>query len=195
MHTFFNGWRRKIGCGTLLIAMAFTLGWVRSLILVDFVGLPSTAITYFIVSHGGLLEFQMAAPASQTAAPLQRSEISQTTTIASTRQVWSVNPPPVLWGSMWLHWYDVYGVRVGLVDVIWKHYEIEWQRGFGSLLLVSGNEDGRHAIKAVVPYWIVCIPLTLLSVYLILWKPRQRRGGWGQQTGALENAAAEAFPT
>ena len=27
-----------------------------------------------------------------------------------------------------------------------------------------------------VPYWSVTIPLTLISAYLILWKPRQRTG-------------------
>lgn len=26
----------------------------------------------------------------------------------------------------------------------------------------------------IVPYWVLAWPLTLLSVYLILWKPRKR---------------------
>jgi len=31
MRAFFSGWRRKIGCVTLLMALAFMGGWVRSL--------------------------------------------------------------------------------------------------------------------------------------------------------------------
>jgi hypothetical protein len=31
MREFFRGWRRKVGCVTLLIACVFAAGWVRSL--------------------------------------------------------------------------------------------------------------------------------------------------------------------
>lgn len=30
MHDFFNGWRRKVGVATLVMACVFTAGWVRS---------------------------------------------------------------------------------------------------------------------------------------------------------------------
>ena len=35
MGTFFHGWRRKLGCVTLVLACVFTVGWVRSLLIGD----------------------------------------------------------------------------------------------------------------------------------------------------------------
>ena len=33
--------------------------------------------------------------------------------------------------------------------------------------------DGGYVHLAIIPYWIIVLPLTLLSAYLILWKPRK----------------------
>ena len=38
MREFFQGWRRKMGCVLLLVAAAFTGGWIRSLSVVDTFG-------------------------------------------------------------------------------------------------------------------------------------------------------------
>jgi hypothetical protein len=32
----------------------------------------------------------------------------------------------------------------------------------------------------MIPYWSIMLPLTLLSAYLILWKPRKRDSGLTQ---------------
>ena len=41
MREFFHGWRRKVGCVTSLMALAFTAGWVRSCTSTDFVIIPT----------------------------------------------------------------------------------------------------------------------------------------------------------
>ena len=41
MGSFFQGWRRKIGLMTLLLALVFMSGWVRSFITGDFVTFPA----------------------------------------------------------------------------------------------------------------------------------------------------------
>lgn len=35
MREFFRGWRRRLGCITLLMAVVVTIGWVRSLFIGD----------------------------------------------------------------------------------------------------------------------------------------------------------------
>lgn len=38
MGKFFKDWRRKVGCGLLLVAMIFLAGWMRSTVVRDYVG-------------------------------------------------------------------------------------------------------------------------------------------------------------
>ena len=40
MGSFFHSWRRKAGCVSLVMALVFTIGWVRGLIYVDVLTLP-----------------------------------------------------------------------------------------------------------------------------------------------------------
>ena len=42
--------------------------------------------------------------------------------------------------------------------------------------LSGGAAPIRNMRLAVIPYWSLVLPLTLLSAYLFLWKPRQRTG-------------------
>lgn len=48
---------------------------------------------------------------------------------------------------------------------------------FYSDLASPFDEDWYFGADGIrLPYWIIAIPLTLLSAYLILWQPRQRTG-------------------
>ena len=40
MREFFHGWRRKVGCVTLVMACALTIGWMRSVTKCDEVRIP-----------------------------------------------------------------------------------------------------------------------------------------------------------
>jgi len=52
MGDFFRGWRRKIGCVTLLLACLFATGWIRSQIVADVImfhcGPRTTGIVYSV---------------------------------------------------------------------------------------------------------------------------------------------------
>ncbi len=41
MDDFFHGWRHKLGLLTLVIAIMFVVGWIRSLVVTDSLHLPS----------------------------------------------------------------------------------------------------------------------------------------------------------
>jgi hypothetical protein len=47
-----------------------------------------------------------------------------------------------------------------------------------SVLGISYTRDDRSGLDRyhflIIPYWLIAVPLTLLSAYLILWKPRKR---------------------
>ncbi|MDB5347365.1 MAG: hypothetical protein JWP89_5742 [Schlesneria sp.] len=55
--------------------------------------------------------------------------------------------------------------------------KIEWSLGWGNFRIGEGRNANptANAIKfAFAPYWSMTLLLTLLSAYLILWKPRKR---------------------
>ena len=131
MREFFKGWRRKVGCGTLVMAMAFMLGWGRSLVCYDWLALSSGSKQYVVMSQDQKLG-------------LQHYDGNQ----------WS--PNTLDWGS---------GLHTDLSDDLngkrfsWHHY---WFFHIGDDIWV-------------VSYWCLTIPLTLLSAYLVLWKPRKAK--------------------
>lgn len=54
MHSFFHGWRRKTGFVTLVMALAFVGGWIRSLSVTDSWQFPVGNRWHVgFVSHGG----------------------------------------------------------------------------------------------------------------------------------------------
>ena len=55
MCEFFRGWRRKTGCVTLFLALAFTGGWVRSLRNCDTIDASVFQRTYELRSDCGYL--------------------------------------------------------------------------------------------------------------------------------------------
>jgi hypothetical protein len=53
MREFFTGWRRRIGCITLLMAVVVTVAWVRSLFIGDYMLLRG----YEILSQEGAISW------------------------------------------------------------------------------------------------------------------------------------------
>jgi hypothetical protein len=56
---FFRGWRRKVGCVTLLMTLGFMAGWVRSLITMDELTVPGIRATHYLNSTDGTLGWWM----------------------------------------------------------------------------------------------------------------------------------------
>jgi hypothetical protein len=126
MHTFFHGWRRKVGIVSLVMACGLTSAWMRSQFFRDVFCWSIGHEAEVIISDDGIL-------------------------------------------SWW---------RLSLQHPLPQR----WNPGF-----VNRGRDGSYYFRArdwyvelgesdslSVPYWHSVIPLTLLSAYLILWKPRKR---------------------
>jgi hypothetical protein len=53
MRGFFKGWRRRVGCITLMMACALGSGWIRSLSSWDLVAFPIGKRTHQLTSYRG----------------------------------------------------------------------------------------------------------------------------------------------
>jgi hypothetical protein len=142
MREFFRGWRRKVGCVTLLMACALLVGWVRSHVVLDSLSFSVRCqVTESLVSGGGLVAWQ-----------------AKTNT----------SPPSVTWNTA--------PVTDSFDGFNFPSMRCSWRRfGFGLGEFVPEEEfDTERIVFRIVPYWSLILPLTLLSAYLILWKPRQQ---------------------
>ena len=159
MHTFFHGWRRKAGCVTLVLACAFCGGWVRSGLKFDFVTVSMGGTEYRIGSFDGALRLIWQAP-------LVREAASQT----SPRFGWDSGEL----SSLGIFATDENNVRTRTRLDVWKEYDVEWRWDWGGFNGGSATHQNTRTTAYEFRYWSVTIPLTLLSAYLILWKPRKR---------------------
>jgi len=142
MGSYFKSWRRTIGVVTLMLALVFTGGWVRSLSVMDVVLFGSGKYT---------MEHCVSVDHSLVWGRL-RTDDSRSIIVFP---VWETS------GSSNL---DAFLDRANL--------RCSWRRcGFGVGEMNAGPAD-RHTIW-IIPYWSIVIPLTLLSAWLLLSKPRK----------------------
>ncbi len=149
MGEFFRGWKRKVGFMTLMMALALAGGWVRSAFVEDSIEIPTgrhSSIS-LVSGYSQLLLKVDLHPCSDDTLP-----------IPTWRSV-------KLWGG--IRWYD------DLPTV----FQWEWN-GFALAevpyqeLLDDDWQDYRSTYY-FAPYWSITIPLTLVSLWVLLSKPRQ----------------------
>jgi hypothetical protein len=154
MHTFFHGWRRKAGVATLVMALALMGGWLRSYARWDFVQVNGQPWRYAIESAVGNLRLIRTTPIAST--PLLGFDSGGLKGLAhinvDDNGITTYEP----------------GYSVGTV---WR---FDWHTFHISDNMVDRNSLSFRVGVCAAPYWSVTIPLTLLSAYLILWKPRKR---------------------
>ncbi len=147
MGDYFKPGRRKIGCVTLVLASLFMAGWVRS--------------SFFI--EGVVIPLGMKSSASLVS--------SDSSLIWLTQQ-----------GDGFFCYPNIVSRRFSDIDDrIFENplFEWRWKRcGFGIGASVDGTKQvGNQMIQmtpgtvAVVPCWSVTIPLTFISLWLLLSKP------------------------
>jgi hypothetical protein len=157
MCEFFRGWRRKIGVLTLLMACLLAAAWVRSLIITDLICIPFGQLTEEVfVSEEGKLTWQ---------------------------RIREEDPASVPTHLLWKCFYSGVG-GVDDDDPPVSHCRF------------LGIEVGEYTSKQMgsafpsafcsIPYWLFVIPLTLVSVFLMLSKPRK-----STQTKITESIPAE----
>jgi hypothetical protein len=159
MRSFLIGWRRKTGCILLMAALALMAGWVRSKYLFDVCNCPmgqnyAVALTSWQESFAIRVGWDKDDPWNDYCWDTRDHDN------------WGyVNDPestcyrfkqPIPDGSgCFVTWYLLSdGAGIGVTPL--------HQRSYCKMVF------------AIVPYWSVILPLTLLSAYLILWMPQKR---------------------
>ena len=138
MREFFRGWRRKVGVVTLVMASLFAAGWVRSIMMLDIVIIPSgpfvTVTTISNDNYFGVQYHRRIDPPNGSSIPTWKHVVDSTKIkrlLADRQMTWH--------GS-------IGGFRRG---------EIEMERP-GQLVVY------------LIPYWSITVPLTLVSFWLLL---------------------------
>jgi hypothetical protein len=160
MRDFFKGWRRKAGCVALVMACVLAGAWTRSRLTVDRLRHFTEASGYELISSGGRIWWET-------------FEVTEGPGGNPTEVVFRTETDPI--GASKYSPYDGFAPFNDLkinTRVIFAGFDIgNYQWGSAS----SSQPTTYYRCKAWgVPYWFFAIPLTLLSAYLILWKPRPK---------------------
>lgn len=149
MGDFFHGWRRKAGLTTLAMACLLAVAWMRSRVYGDFITFDRGDRTnQFLASFQGGIKWIRSSHESVVAPTIPPRFLFSIRFVAESDE--SLQP-----------------IFAGQINTGW-----EWQwRGFG---FVCGKAVVSGYIVSVwkVPYLSLVSPLTLLSAWLILIKPR-----------------------
>jgi len=152
MRKFFRSWKRKLGVVTLLIACVFAGGWARSF--------DRRETIAFRFGEDNRIEFGS-----------NQSQFTLALNLCADGKHYGDK------------FYSSSASRKVDAEIDARH--IKWQRSFGEFMFrrltyleadpslrwyPSGGSD---IISWTFPYWSIVIPLTLLSAWLLLSKPRQ----------------------
>ncbi len=157
MSNVFHGWRRKFGLVTLVMALVFMGGWIRSRVVGEELTVRTVKRAHFLASYDGWLRWEC-----YTLVP--GIESSDFAAIARCRTQWLVDDPKTYqYGGLWRDrmdwWIDRYGFQLGNTNI--------------DTVISANNQPILIPVFAlIIPYVYVTILLTLLSVYLLLTKPR-----------------------
>jgi len=141
---FFHGWRRRIGVVTLVMALVFMVGWVRSLDISDEISTDFNNSAYNITSQRGVLEFSR----------VNRGDFGRFMHLESQKM-----DTPEDWG----------GPSCWDPDI----YDVKWRFSFGPFDFGYAIVNGQNCDIYGFQYWSIVIPFSLLSAYLLLSKPRK----------------------
>lgn len=171
MSEFFRGWRRKIGVLTLLLACVLMGGWLRSLRAVN-----NVAFTIGGHSLVQLISRDEALAVRRIKSRLAVKELS----VDRVSLIGFQAPQGNSTGNLAINVDPPARTAEGSpFDWIMKRYGFE----------IGNCADKQFPLQIFVvrvPYWFMVIPLTLISAYLFLTKPRQ-----SNQTKNLETVAAK----
>jgi hypothetical protein len=141
MREFFKGWRRKVGCVTLMMSLVLMAGWIRSTYCEDVLMLTNWPRRTAVDSLSGSLYWS----------------------------TWE-DPQERLRHSPIIHWDRIDALRVREPVTA----EMIQEAVSNSVTNFKRDVVSPKVINISIPYWSITIPLTLLTAYLILWKPRKR---------------------
>ena len=156
MSEFFRGWRRKVGVATLLMACVAMAAWLRSESFCDFY---STEIDRDEMRLRRRFDIRSAS-----------GKIWITT--VDVTSAWGVSVTK--WGSRTIGDSTIRRVRANQKRD--TDYTIELDLGSLGFRFETGQflqNPVTRITTFTIPYWSITIPLTALSAFLLLSKPRQ----------------------
>lgn len=167
MREFFRGCRRKAGCVTLVLACLLMGVWVRSRVYTDGVMVyRDKHVSWFVASSKGGVKWIGAYDpegiwSGDSFGWFSHSlkNLDRKLQPAQFGGNWPVRPEEdeALWPAF-------YGQ-----DMVWNQH---WQMlGF---CIGDANLGSPRVYVRQIPYWSIVLPMTILSAYLILWKPQKR---------------------
>lgn len=152
MGEFFKGWRRKAGLVTLAVALVLMVAWNRSYAIVDQVWIEDAGDQAFhtVVSLQGRLGWV------RTIAPRR-----------SMRMDWDSEDLAEFADT---DFYDEWSKELYAIE-----RRIEWAGFRFGAALETPLFHLKPMVCAFIPYWALILPLTLLSAWLLLTKPRKAK--------------------
>ena len=151
MEDFFKPRRRKLGCVSLVATLMVMGGWLRSQYWIDSIifNLNGQVITIQSLANG--IDF---------------GRMSYRVGLSSPGWEWSSQELlPLL-----ENWVDAKGNQKEIDP--WMDHKIVWRRDWFGFHVGVGYRGNRRDEDCMIPYWSIVVPLTLLSAYLLLTKPR-----------------------
>ena len=155
MGEFFKGWRRKIGLVTLALAMVLMCGWFRSYSASDWLSI-----------HTG--EFTIQSLASMDCSLVWGGIDGRESKFVPNIHMWHTGEAISIDDDR-LH-------KDGRQRFRWLGFEVV---DFYEEYYVGDMQPPLATVRSTIwifPYWSLVLPLTLLSAWLILMKPRKAKG-------------------
>ncbi len=151
MANFFHGWRRKFGVVTLVLACVFAAGWLSTI--------RSPNCVHFVWQTSDKTAFRFGTRNSQLV--INSIDASLSLYVSS-----GINQAIAVWKDP---------TTSTLNYPSQADNEIHWVFRFGGFDVGEYSQEDPfefHFKTWRFPYWSIVIPLTLLSAYLLLSKPR-----------------------
>lgn len=161
MGEYFRPWKRKIGVVTLITTCCLMGAWVRSRVVCDSFAFAVAPHRYFCF---GVIPEAFGLFFIQSSDP----------ELAKTAPQWSSDPIDLSAPSI----YDDPDT-----DWVWK------QRPF-AIGVSRAQEDDLHVAVILFPQWSLIIPLTALSIWLLLSKVRQAKLKSAEKPRTIESETA-----
>ena len=159
MSDFFRGWRRKIGVAMLMIALAMTSGWVRSYSVMDGYGFhPIQGKVVALLSLRG-----------RVVCWLINGLSGYVVSADAFRGSWTLN--------------ETIEFESRIESTLSDHELTRRWRRFGfEFALVSGLGIVGDQIILIIPYWLLVLPITAISTYLLLFRATTNSVCYGPQS-------------
>ena len=157
MGGFFNGWRRKTGCVTLVMALVFTGGWVKSFTREDEIAITVFQRRQCFDSMSGLINWW----AWDDPSPCERCEWLSSTdhcnndlTQKSSRDFGRQEKKLIA---------EFRFDSESISSQVYLNVD-------GDVELNDDESIAASLRKSIIPYWYIVLPLTAISAWLLLTK-------------------------